>query len=146
MPEYLADLNAEQHPDAFASRHWLHTSLGNGQEMIMFSGNALTSIRGTSEWRRGIVRLILPMGPAIPEDKYFCPDNWILVMNPTSMWDKDQAVNCGFAVDTFRMVAPSPDHPYNEVELLADAAVRDSDAFLYRISYHLTMVGTFVSF
>jgi hypothetical protein len=61
-------------------------------------------------------------------------------------------VNAGFAVDDWR---PSPFNVGNDAfsgqpvsniftGIIADAAVRDSDAILYRVGYNITLEGRIV--
>jgi hypothetical protein len=70
----------------------------------------------------------------------------------SSIFNQDQSVNSGFAVDVFR---PHPfftatdiftNTPRNNLfaGIQVDAAVRDSDAYLYRLGYRITLVGKIV--
>ena len=66
--------------------------------------------------------------------------------------NQNESVNSGFAVDVFRP------HPYFTATdfftntarsnlfagIEVDAAVRDSDAYLYRLGYRITLVGKVV--
>jgi hypothetical protein len=143
----LEFISTGNNPDRFVSRHWLHTRTGDGRELIVLSGNALVNVRGTSSdaWLRGEMRLGVEIGPGIlPSGKWFRADQWVVVVDPSAMWDRDQSVNAGFAVDAFRLISPNAQNGKPAVEISADVAVRDSDAFLYRISYHVTLVGRFV--
>ena len=65
------------------------------------------------------------------------------------MFNKDQSVNSGFAVDVWR---PNPFGTGSDVVnntplarlfngIQVDAAVRDTDAFMHRLSYHISLVG-----
>jgi hypothetical protein len=143
----LERLTTNLNPDRFVSRHWLHTRTGDGRELVVLSGNALANVRGTSSdaWLRGEVQLVVEIGPGIlPPGKWFRADQWVVVVDPSAIWDRDQSVNAGFAVDTFRLVAPNAQSGKAYAEISTDVAVRDSDAFLYRMSYHVTLIGHFV--
>lgn len=144
----LAELNAEVNPDRFVSRHYLHTHTADGLELVMFSGNALIGVKGTSsdQWLRGQIRLDFPIGPDIlPRGGNFRSVNWIVMMWPNSVYNQGESIDSGFAIDDFWLTAPSPTSgPIDEVEIWADVAVRDSDAYLYRVGYHVTLLGEFV--
>jgi len=69
-----------------------------------------------------------------------------------SVFDQGPSVNAGFAVDVWR-----PNHfesgtnvvsgqPVNNIftGVNADLAVNDSDAWLYRLSYNITLLGKIV--
>jgi hypothetical protein len=65
------------------------------------------------------------------------------------MYNKGQSVNSGFAVDVWR-----PHHFVTDTDVITnqtinncfsgivvDVAVSDIDAYFYRISYHITLIG-----
>lgn len=67
----------------------------------------------------------------------------------SSIYNKNQSVNSGFAVDVWR---PNPYSSDTDVVTNAaisrifsgiqvDVAVSDIDAYFYRISYHITIIG-----
>lgn len=79
-------------------------------------------------------------------------DQWAPFAGLNSVFDQDQSVNAGFAVDDWR---PSPfasgtdafsGQPDSNIftGIIADTAVRDSDAWLYRVGYNITLEGRIV--
>ena len=74
-----------------------------------------------------------------------------------SVFDEDTAVNAGFSINDWR---PSPFKSYSDSRpggtspvvnrmydgVLVDVAVRDIDAWLYRISYQITLLGKIIFF
>jgi hypothetical protein len=66
-------------------------------------------------------------------------EQWGPIAGPNAIFNADQSINAGYAVDTFRL--DPPDEPKTFVPLVADLAVRDSDARLIRVGYYVTIVG-----
>jgi hypothetical protein len=77
---------------------------------------------------------------------------WAPFAGLNSVFDQNESVNAGFAVDAWR---PSPftfgtDAFSGQVVnglftgIIADTAVRDSDAILYRVGYNITLEGRIV--
>ncbi|MEN1956583.1 hypothetical protein [Luteimonas changyuni] len=65
-----------------------------------------------------------------------------------SMFNEHQSVNSGFAVDRWRPNPFSPATGFNNVPLdrlfsgiQVDVAVRDTDAWLHRVSYSVVLLG-----
>jgi hypothetical protein len=82
----------------------------------------------------------------------FQVDQWAPFAGLNSVFDQNESVNAGFAVDDWR---PSPFNVGNDAfsgqpvsniftGIIADAAVRDSDAILYRVGYNITLEGRIV--
>jgi hypothetical protein len=62
-----------------------------------------------------------------------------------SIFEQNESVNAGYAVDAFRPIFTTRDtFPQIFDTLEVDLAVRDNDAFIFRVGYHLTLVGTIV--
>jgi hypothetical protein len=73
----------------------------------------------------------------------------------SSVFNQNESVNSGFAVNVWRPnpleTAPLPRDAFSNAPLdrlfngiQADVAVRDSDAWIYRLSYHMTLLGKIV--
>jgi hypothetical protein len=62
-----------------------------------------------------------------------------------SIFDQDQSVNAGYAVDAYRPIFTTRD-TFTQIfsSLEVDLAVRDTDAFIFRVGYHLTLTGRVV--
>jgi hypothetical protein len=69
-----------------------------------------------------------------------------------SVFDQNQSINAGFAVDDWR-----PNHFYSGTDVVtgqpvnniftgvnADVGVSDSDAWLYKLTYNITLLGKIV--
>jgi hypothetical protein len=79
-------------------------------------------------------------------------DLWSPFASISSIFDQNQSVNAGFAVDDWR-----PSHFGSGTDafsgqsvgniftgIVVDAAVSDSDAWLYRLGYNITLEGHIV--
>ena len=61
-------------------------------------------------------------------------------------YDKAQSVEAGYPVDAFRPIFTSRDtftHIFDTFEV--DLAVRDNDAFIFRVGYQITLLGKIVA-
>jgi hypothetical protein len=82
----------------------------------------------------------------------FSVEGWAPFVSLSSIFNQGQSINSGFAVDVWR-----PNHFGNGTDVLSnrpvnnlfsginvDLAVRDTDAWLHRIGYNITLVGKIV--
>lgn len=149
-------LAANQQPPSIANQKWLMVL--TGVAIINFKGNG-------SQWLRETLHLlpdiIAPMNYAI--NSYGIPipattqgytlqfqvEQWAPHATPSSIFNKDHSVNSGFAVDAWRpnpfftdmdVVSNQPIHNcFTGIKV--DIAVSDIDAYFYRISYHISLIG-----
>jgi hypothetical protein len=155
---------------AFAGQNWLITPAGSTADqdlLLVLSGVAIPNVRGTSDWfedtliinpdlgaplnyainRFGIQR---PSGLRDGIDYFtvFSLEQWAPFAGLSAIFDQDQAVNAGFAVQVWRpypfsSAADLAGQPVNNIftGIEVDVAVRDSDAWLYRVSYNIALLG-----
>lgn len=141
------------------------------QFLLVLSGVVIVDIKGNSgaQWRRETVSIRpdlfnplqyavaqhgIPTPPGSGGSNYwlgFRVEQWAPFAAPSSMFNKDHAVNSGFAVDTWR---PNPfstatgfgnatlDRLFSGIQV--DVAVRDTDAWLHRVSYEIVLLGKIV--
>ena len=140
--------------------------------LLVLSGVAIVDVKGVtgSEWRRETVRLQPEMsGPlqyaidryAIPTppgadgynfSTWFQVEQWAPFAALSSVFNQNESVNSGFAVDVWR-----PNHFETQRDAFSsatlnrlftgiqvDVAVRDSDAWIHRVSYKVTLLGKIV--
>ncbi len=132
--------------------------------MIVLSGVANIDLQGnSSQWLRETVLLQPNLFPALDHlvQQYAVPlptvghrlwfqvEQWVPHATPSSTFNKSHSVNSGFAVDLWRPnrfatdtdaeTGAALDKLFNGIQV--DVAVSDSDAFFYRLSYHITLVG-----
>ena len=169
--------NIVLHPSSFAGQNWLITpaalavneappsSIVEQKWLLVLSGVVNIDLKGnSSQWLRETFRIMpdvnAPMSHAIGRYNIPTPQNsgftlrfqveqWVPHAAPSSMFNKNHAINSGFAVDLWR---PHPFGTDTDVVTNAsfgnvfsgiqvDVAVSDTDAFLYRLSYHIVLMG-----
>jgi hypothetical protein len=140
--------------------------------ILHLSGVTIPNLMGTSstDWRRetllitpdlrgplnhAINNFSIPRPPGNEGSQYtvqFQVQQWAPFAAISSIFDQNQAVNAGFAVDVWR---PNPfatvtdafsnqsrDRIFTGIQV--DVAVRDSDAILHRVSYNISLLGQVV--
>lgn len=140
--------------------------------ILHLSGVTIPDLTGTSgaDWRRetllitpdlrgplnhAVNNFSIPRPPGNEELQYtvqFQVQQWAPFAAISSIFDQNQAVNAGFAVDVWR---PNPfgtvtdafsNQPRGRIfnGIQVDVAVRDSDAILHRVSYNVSLLGEIV--
>lgn len=136
-----SDLDAER----FANPQVLHAPTADGRQLLVFSGVVLTNLRGQSAgWTRTTLTLFLSAGPVLPSGQGFRHDGAAASVSLGAVWDKGASINAGFAVDS-TVVLPGTLFA-RWVGLRCAIGVSDSDAFLYRVTYNVTVTGAFTDF
>lgn len=151
-------------PVALAANEAPLRSIEEQKWMLVLSGVANIDIKGNgSRWLRETIRLAPDLIAAIdyainkfniptPAGSYtkkFQVEQLVPHATMSSIYNKNHSVNSGFAVDEWR---PHPftsdtdvltNNPINNIfsGIQVDVAVSDSDAYFYRISYHITLIG-----
>ena len=128
---------ADIFPSGFESQRDLATKTGDDLDLVISTGYALFGMRGASgSWNRQ--DLVFRVGP-----RWAAVRDTVVVVSPSSMYNKNAAVNAGWAVDrvgvTYYGQFPGP--PGVQVNLKCGLAVSDSDGILYRVNYHVTTIG-----
>jgi hypothetical protein len=112
-----------------------------------------TSTSGPLNWAISQYSIAKPPGSAGAQYLIrFSLEEWSPFVSLGSVFNQGQSINSGFAVDDWR-----PNHfdsgtdvvtsqPVNNIfaGVNADLAVSDSDAWLYRLSYNITLLGKIV--
>jgi hypothetical protein len=167
-PEFLIGQNWLITPAALAVDEPRPANVYDQRWLLVLTGVVETDVEGNSthQWLHETVsfapRLEAPLNFAIgrysiprpPDttDATFMVDQWAPSASLASIYDQDASDNAGFAVDVWRPT------PFATVwDLVAgqfvgnifaginvDVAVRDSDAWLYRLGYNITLLGKIV--
>lgn len=140
--------------------------------LLVLSGVAIVDLKGVtaSEWRRetvllqpelsgplqyAITRYSIPTPPGADGYNFttsFQVEQWAPFAALSSVFNQHESVDSGFAVDVWR-----PNHFETKQDAFSsamldrlftgiqvDVAVRDSDAWIHRISYQITLLGKIV--
>ncbi len=110
--------------------------------------DGITPLTQTSQWSRGFARILIPTAPrrwtafpdGIPADTAFTHfAGGTVVVSLASIFNRNVASNAGWAVDGADLYPLGNQDEGLRID--AKLAVRDSDGFLYRISYQATVLG-----
>ncbi len=164
-PSSFAGQNWLITPASLAVNEAQPSSITDQKWLLVMSGVANIDLKGnSSQWLRETFRIMpdinAPMNHAISRYNIPTPANsgftlrfqveqWVPHAAPSSMFNKNHSVNSGFAVDLWR---PHPFGTDTDVVTNAsfgnvfsgiqvDVAVSDIDAFFYRLSYHIVLLG-----
>jgi hypothetical protein len=160
-------------PAALAVNEAPPQSIRDQRWLLVLSGVAITDLQGNSEAQWLYETLVIspyfrdplnfavnkhsiprPPGPEIGGNYRvdFQLEQWSPFAAISSIFNQGQSVNSGFAVDVWR---PNPfatgtdsfsgsmlNNLFSGIQV--DVAVRDTDAWLYRVSYNITLLGKIV--
>ena len=128
----------------FKSHHWVHTEVANNRHLVTITGIAVIDYKGTSRdrWRRDKLELGLkfPRG-FLPPGKWFKIEHWAPFVTINAVLNEDYYRNAGWAVDEFGLSRPQEMKVSNSIGIWAKIAARDSDGYLFRVGYSLTISG-----
>jgi hypothetical protein len=154
-------------PAALSANEAKPQDIHNQKWLLTLSGVGFINLKGktSNDWFRDTIRILpdidSPMNfglstHGIPKPPQFALRFQVEQIAPfsamSSIFNAGQSINSGFAVDVWR---PSPfatdTNALNGQSvsnlfdgIVVDVAVRDSDAFMFRISYHITLLGKII--
>ncbi|MCZ6862540.1 MAG: hypothetical protein O7I42_20085 [Alphaproteobacteria bacterium] len=140
------------------SRHWLRMPTPHARansELFVFSGIAIfDQLKGTgSSWEGGTATIVANYGNVIPEGRAILPHHWTVNIQLASIFNANVANNTGWSVNDYRLRRFRNALGGDRVAVVegklivrAEIAVRDIDAFIHRLSYDVTILGTVVDF
>jgi hypothetical protein len=140
----IADLKGED-------GEWGHQTVSFMPDMA--GSDDPTSTSGPLNW--AINHYSIPQPAGSPGTQYlirFSVEEFAPFVAPNAMFNASQSMNCGFAVDVWRpnQFGTGTDvltnQPVNNIfsGINADLAVREKDAWLYRLGYRITLFGKIV--
>lgn len=137
--------------------------------LLILSGVAIVDVKGNSEavWLHETVSLRpsisdalgyainrwqIPTPPAGSYVTAFQTEQWAPFVALSSVFNQGQSINSGFALDTWRLnpFGGGTDVLTNQVfnqlfsGVQADIAVRDTDAWIFRLSYNIALLGKII--
>jgi hypothetical protein len=131
--------------------NWNHQTVSFAPDMAGPDDPSATS--GPLNW--AISHYEIPRPAGAPGRQYvvrFSVDGWAPFASPSAMFNAGESINSGFAVDVWRPshfgsgTNVSTNQPVNNIfsGIDVDLAVRDTDAWLYRLGYNITLIGRIV--
>ena len=147
-------LSLSSDPGRFVSRHYMFVPIERVTQppsstvpyrgLITISGVAIVNLQGTTEsdWFRERVTLNLNddvaravnTAPWQPRPRYFFTyriEQWVPFATVNARYNRNVANHDGTAVDNFSL------EPSRGAVMHVDVAIRDTDAWLYRVGYQL---------
>jgi hypothetical protein len=142
------EINQHQHPELFHSVHQLVMPSTGGRTFVHLTGVVQATLRGTSQeqWREETFRIYVNLDKAahdagFPSTHWFRAVHWTAFATLSSIFNDEEANNAGWAVNAFRLEDPTILR--SAAVLIVDTAVRDTDGYILRLGYNITMLGTF---
>lgn len=156
-------------PTALALNEPAPATISDQRWTLVLSGVAIVDVPGTTsvDWTRETLLLLpsvrdpmlfaidrfgIPRPQAKEHDDYethFQVQHWAPFAALSSVFDRHQSIDAGYAVDRWRahdfftgtdfFTGQAVPNIWSGVDV--DVAVRDSDAVLHRVGYHITLVG-----
>lgn len=123
------------------SEHFLRLELGGGMVAYTLTGVVVGDpMMGTgSDWSRGRLEFRVPVR-SLGNGKALRLRHWAPFVALSSISNDHTATFAGWAVDGFGLVSPQS-LIRTSVAVFCDVAIRDSDGFINRLSYNITLMG-----
>jgi hypothetical protein len=126
-----------------SSEHWVHFTDSQQRQVYVLSGTCILNppIRGPqdgSRWQRGQTFFDIPL-PDLPEGQGLVIQQWAPTVVLGSIQNEDVANNAGWAVDDFDLEVST--EASTAVTPTFNFAVGDTDGYMMRVAYTVTVVG-----
>ena len=126
-----------------SSQHWVHFTDPQHREVYVLSGTCilnpvLTGPHDGSRWQRGKTDFAIPV-PDLPQGQGLVIQQWAPTVVLGTIQNDGTAVNAGWAVDDFDLEVTGEAAAY--VWPVFNYAVGDTDGYLLRVAYTVTIVG-----
>ena len=129
--------------DQFVTQHWVHTETADRLHLWTLTGVVVLHLKGTGgDWRREQVNLGITV-PLIPEGRALRLRHWAPFVTINAVGNDKVAHDAGWALDWFRLANPGTP-TLQQIVVETQVAVRDSDGWVYRVGYEVTLAGSFV--
>lgn len=130
-----------------SSHYWVHFTDSQQREVYVFSGTCilnpvLTGPQDGSRWQRGQTSFGISV-PDLPENQGLVIQQYAPTIVLGAIQNDGVANNAGWAVDDFDLAGVSVGGPVTSVSPVFNYAVGDTDGYLLRVAYTVTVVGFF---
>ena len=139
--------------DKTTSRHWLRMpapDAGANFELFIFSGIGIfNKLKGTgSAWEGGDSFIQADFSNVISENHAILTRHWTVDVHLASIFNFKVANNTGWSVNDFSLMRETNPSGGPQIAVVGGIlriktkiAVRDIDAFIHRLSFHVTILG-----
>jgi hypothetical protein len=126
-----------------SSQHWVHLTDSQQRQVYVLSGTCildppLVGPQDGSRWQRGQTFFDIPL-PDLPENQGLVIEQWAPTILLGSIQNDGVANNAGWAVDDFDLENTTV--PSTSVTPTFNYAVGDTDGYIMRVAYTVTVVG-----
>jgi hypothetical protein len=154
-------------PAALAVNQTPPSSIIDQKWLLVLSGVGICNFKGqtTNDWSKdtvyinpdvlgpinwAIAQFSIPTPPQTPPwYPAFQVEEWSPFATINSIFDQNESINAGFAIDDWRAAPFIEGYDIITDSIIGnifdginvDAAVRDSDAWIYRVGYNITLLG-----
>jgi hypothetical protein len=129
----------------FTQRFWVHTRTADNKELITLTGSVKIDFNGVgSHWREEEILLVLRLPAIIPAGKALRVEHWAPFITIGQIANEHHAVDAGYGIEHFW--GPGPVTTRDSIHVRANIRVRDIDASIERVAYHITLSGVFVDY
>ena len=127
------------------NKHCVNFAVENNKVCYVLTGVFIVHLKGSSQnWLNE--RIVLSMSiPGLPLNMGIHIEQVAPYFGLNAIFNANVANNGGHAVDSFGLYSRESDPNFGQqgITFMVDTAVRDSDAWLYRIGYNITLKGTY---
>ena len=132
-----------------SSDHWVHFQDLAGRQVYVLSGTCILDppLQGPSDgsrWQRGQTFFSIPLRD-LPADEGLVVEQWAPTVVVGSIQNDGTANNAGWAVDDFDL-EPGFGEATAAISPSFNFAVGDSDGYMMRVAYSVTVIGHFAPF
>jgi hypothetical protein len=127
------------------SNHWVSFPVESNKICIVMTGVFIVHLKGSSQsWLNQRIELSMAI-PGLPGSTGIHLEQVAPYFGLNAIYNAQVANNSGHAVDSFGLASRENDPNFGQqgIVFFVDIAVRDSDAWLYRIGYNITIKGTY---
>ncbi len=134
--------------DRFESVHKVYAISGDNKQHITLTGTVRIDFQGTStnQWHSEDIFIYLRID--LPEDKALKVEQGAPFVTINTIYNANQAVHAGWGVNNFWLELPSDrlliGPHYASLPIKVRVLVRDTDGWLFRIAYQVTLIGQLV--
>jgi hypothetical protein len=127
-----------------SSQHWVRFTDSQQQQVYVLSGTCilnpvLAGPQDGSRWQRGQTGFSVPL-PGLPEGQGLVIQQWAPAVVLGSIQNDGVANNAGWAVDDFDLSVTAGEAA-TTVNPVFNYAVGDTDGYLLRVAYTITVAG-----
>jgi len=129
-----------------ATQHWVKFNVENNRICYVLTGVFIVNLVGNSpNWLNQKTIFDIPI-PALPRSQGLHIEQYAPLFTLSEVFNRGTAVNSGHAIKIFDISSVNrttdPNIGYTSAAFQVDFAISDIDAWINRIAYNVTLIGT----